>query len=128
MLTTNPAFKDTGLFHIYNFGMTEKFNYGDCGPSKITATANSLLFYGDQFELPMYTLYQRDKLDAADPLSMFWYNPGINGSWFHQLSLDRNFADVNDAWISMRSSWTDPSGLFVAMKAGRMSGHRSRMI
>lgn len=31
LLTINPAIENTGIFHIYNSGMTEKFNYGDCG-------------------------------------------------------------------------------------------------
>lgn len=31
LLTINPAIEKTGIFHIYNYGMTEKFNYGDCG-------------------------------------------------------------------------------------------------
>jgi|ERR1700727_2914897 hypothetical protein len=31
LLTINPAIEKTGIFHIYNSGMTEKFNYGDCG-------------------------------------------------------------------------------------------------
>lgn len=126
MLTINPAFEDTPLFHIYSYGMTQKFNYGDCGPPKYTATANSLLFYGDQFKKPMYVLYQRDRLDSADPLAMFWYDPQVTGSWFYDLTLDRSFTNANDAWVSMRSSWSDPTGLYIAMKAGRMRGHSVR--
>lgn len=126
MLTASPAFRETGMFHIYNYGMTEKFNYGDCGPPKFTATANALLFYGNEYSQPVYTLYQRDRPDAADPLAMLWYDPAIAGSWYHQLPLDREFSDPRGAWVSMRSSWTDPYGLFVAMKAGRMVGHATR--
>lgn len=128
MLTAMPTFKDTAWFHIYNNGMTGKFNYGDCGPPKFTATANSLLFYGNGFKNPSYILYQRDRPDAADPLSILWYNPNIEGSWFYDLPLDRDFPDLNTAWVSMRSSWTDSNGLFVAMKAGRGSGHQTRML
>lgn len=127
MLTANPAFRETGMFHIYNYGMTDKFNYGDCGPLKLTATANALLFYGIEFNMPLYTLYQRDRLDASDPLAMLWYSPHVTGSWYHELPLDRAFSDPQGAWVSMRSSWTDPSGVFVAMKAGRMVGHATRM-
>jgi len=127
MLNTSAAFKDTGIFHIYNYGMTEKFNYGDCGPPKITATANSLLFYANELNRPLYTLYQRDRPDAADPLAMLWYNPNVTGTWYHELPLDREFPDPRGAWVSMRSSWTDPlGGTFVAMKAGRMVGHATR--
>jgi hypothetical protein len=74
----------------------------------------------------MYSLYQRDQLDAPDPLSMFWYNPEVTGAWFEGLPLDKSFPDANDAWVSMRSTWTEPTGLFVAMKSGNMTGHSTR--
>lgn len=126
MLTASPAFRNTSLFHIYNNGFTEKFNYGDCGPAKITATANALFLYGRHYAEPLFTLYQRDKLEAADPLAVLWYDPEVTGSWWSDLPLDRSFDDPQGAWVSMRSSWTDPSGLFVAMKGGKNNGHSSR--
>ncbi|KAK0659472.1 chondroitin AC/alginate lyase [Cercophora samala] len=123
MMDSHPKFRDTGLFHIYNLGMTEKFNYGDCGPSKITATANSLLFYGNEYGIAEYGSFQRDRPDAADPLSILWYDSSLNGQWHDHLPLDKAFSDPSGAWVSMRSSWTDTNGVFVAMKAGKMSGH-----
>jgi hypothetical protein len=33
MMTSNTAFKNTSLFHIYVSGITQLFNYGDCGMS-----------------------------------------------------------------------------------------------
>ncbi|KAL0938150.1 uncharacterized protein CTRU02_207881 [Colletotrichum truncatum] len=36
---------------------------------------------------------------------------------------DREFPDNAGAWVSMRSTWSDPEGLFIAMKAGSMIGH-----
>jgi len=36
--------------------------------------------------------------------------------------LDHNFDDVDTAWVSMRTSWTDDDGMFVALKAGRLQG------
>jgi hypothetical protein len=122
----NPAFQNTGFFYIYSNGMTGSFNYGDCGPAKLTATANSLFFYAACFNNPMYSLYQRDRLDAPDPLTMLWYHPNTTGSWYHELPLDKAFMDPESAWVSMRSSWTSPDGLFVAMKGGRMTGHQTR--
>jgi len=126
MLTATSEFAKTGLFHIYNRGMTAAFNYGDCGPNKITATANALLFYGSKLQLPLYSLHQRDQLEAADPLSMFWYTSQISGTWYHNLPVFKSFPDVRGAWVSMRSSWADPDGLFVAMKAGKLLGHQAR--
>jgi len=114
------------MFHIYNYGITEKFNYGDCGPNKYTATANTLLFYGNLFNKPPYTLYQRDKVETADPLSILWYNSKVAGSWYHHLPLHKEFPNPNGTWMSIRSTWTDPTGVFIAIKAGRMVGHATR--
>ncbi|CAP67961.1 uncharacterized protein PODANS_1_18320 [Podospora anserina S mat+] len=123
MLDSHPKFRETGMFHIHNIGMTEKFNYRDCGPSKITATANSLFFYGREYGIPEYGLFQRDRPDAADPLSMLWYESSLKGEWHDHLPLDKAFSDPSGAWVSLRSSWTDSNGVFVAMKGGKMTGH-----
>jgi hypothetical protein len=125
-LNVSSAWSRTGWFHIYNSGPVGKFDYGDCGPAKITATANSLLFDGSQLQIPAYTLFQRDRNDAADPLSMFWYDPEVNGTWFKDLPLDKAFSDSRGAWFSSRSSWTEPDALFFAMKAGQLTGHHTR--
>jgi hypothetical protein len=49
LLTSNPNFNKTGLFHMYGFGNVQKFDYGDCGPNKFTATANCMMLYGSYF-------------------------------------------------------------------------------
>lgn len=125
-LNASSAWSQTGWFHIYNSGPVGKFDYGDCGPPKITATANSLLFYGQQLQISDYVLFQRDRNDAADPLSMFWYDSYVSGSWHEDLPLDKAFSDPRGAWFSTRSSWTDQNALFVAMKAGQLTGHQTR--
>lgn len=73
----------------------------------------------------MYTLYQRDRPDAPDPMSMFWYNANAQGGWFVDLPLDHQFPNTNDSWVSMRSSWTDTDGVYVAMKGGNLTGHQT---
>jgi hypothetical protein len=88
---------------------------------------HNTLLSSDAFALvvPVYSLYQRDREDVADPLSMLWYNPNVEGDWWYNLPLDRNFPDSGDAWASMRSSWTDGNGLYTAMKAGNATGHQT---
>jgi hypothetical protein len=146
MLHTNPAFNDTGLFHMYITGMTSLFNYGDCGPNKYSTTANAMIFMGGQFNYPQYMLHQRDRIDAPEPTGMFWYDPsvqgslrfyvhyslfntvidiGITGAFWDGMPLDHFFPNHTDQWGSMRSSWTDDKGLYVAIKAGNLTGHQA---
>ncbi|KZO90230.1 hypothetical protein CALVIDRAFT_490810 [Calocera viscosa TUFC12733] len=125
LLTANPSFNDTALFHIYVTGMTSLFNYGDHGPNKYSTTANGMLFYGTQYDTPVYTLFQRDRFDAAEPWSMFWYDGSVAGGWWDGLPLDHYFDNGLDQWASMRSSWTDNNGTYVAMKSGNHTGHQT---
>ena len=125
LLESAPQWNLTSMFHIYNQGLTSKFNYGDNGPNKFSATANSLFLWAEQFQEPRYALYQRDHADAAEPWSMFWYNPSYEGAWWANLPLDRNFDDERDAWASMRSSWTENDGTFIAMRSGLLTGHQT---
>ena len=99
--------------------------YGDHGPNKFSATANGMLFYGSKFNAPAYTLMQRDRLDAPEPYSMFWYDPSVSGAFWTNLALDHYFDDGHDQWASMRTSWTDNTGLYLAIKAGNHTGHQA---
>ncbi|SGY78606.1 BQ5605_C008g04899 [Microbotryum silenes-dioicae] len=125
LLTSNPSQNLSSLYHMYVTGQQGLFDYGDTGPRKFTATANGLLFYGDQFDIPTYALFQRDRGDAPEPMAMFWYNPQTTGSWWDNLALDHHFSNATDDWASMRSSWTDNNGTYVAMKAGNLTGHQT---
>jgi hypothetical protein len=125
MLGANPAFKLTGLYHMHVSGMTSMFNYGDHGPNKFSTTANSMMFMGSAFNNPAYTLFQRDRNDSPEPWSMFWYDPSVKGAWWDGLELDHYFNDPSDLWVSMRSSWTDNNGLYLAMKAGGLENHQT---
>jgi hypothetical protein len=125
LLSVNSNFYKTGLFHMYGQGATSLFNWGDNGPNKYTATANSLLFYANAYNQPQYALFQRDQHDSADPWSMFWYNPQVSGAFWDGLPLDYAFDNSTDQWMSMRSSWTDGNALFVGIKAGTLQGHQT---
>ncbi|KAJ7765415.1 chondroitin AC/alginate lyase [Mycena maculata] len=125
LLTVNPDFYKTGLFHMYGTGATSLFDYGDSGPNKYTATANSIIFYAEQYNQPQYALFQRDRVDAADPWNMFWYNPQVQGAFWDGLALDQTFINPGDQWMSMRSSFTDANALYVAVKAGTLQGHQT---
>ena len=125
MLSTNPDLEKTGLYHMYVTGPGSLFAYGDHGPNKFSTTANSLIFWGDQLQHPEYVLFQRDQHDAPEPNSMFWYNPTVSGAFWDGLPLDHVFDNNTDQWAAMRSSWTDEDALYIAMKAGTLTGHQT---
>jgi hypothetical protein len=125
LLSTNTNFNLTGLYHMYVKGPTSLFNYGDHGPNKFSTTANSMIFYSSQYNAPQYALFQRDQADAAEPWSMFWYDPSISGAFWNGLPLDHDFSFNGDQWVSMRSTWTDVNALYVAMKASVLQGHQA---
>lgn len=125
LMTVNDNFKKTGDFHMHVYGATSMFEWGDHGPNKFSSTANSIMFYGDFYDIPEYSLFQRDRWDAPEPWAMFWYNPGLSGAWWDNKELDGFFDDPSDQWVAMRSSWTDQNAVYVAMKAGLSTGHET---
>ncbi|KAJ9097204.1 hypothetical protein QFC21_004873 [Naganishia friedmannii] len=125
LIDSNPAWNLTSVYHMHVQGMTSLFNYGDHGPNKYSATANSLMLWADVFDEPRYALYQRDHYDSSEPWSMFWYNPSYNGAWWDGMPLDGDFSNWNDEWAAMRSSWTDNNGVYAAMKSGYLQGHQT---
>jgi hypothetical protein len=123
--TANPGFKATNDYHMAVQGMTSLFNYGDHGPNKYSATANSLLLWSSVFNDPKYALYQRDHYDAPEPWAMFWYDPAVSGTWWDDLPLDMYFPNQTDEWAASRSSWSDLDGMYWAMKSGELTGHQT---
>jgi hypothetical protein len=125
LLDVNTNFFRTGQFHMYVYGATSLFNYGDHGPNKFSTTANSMFLYSQSYKQPSFSLFQREQVDAAEPWSMFWYDPTVSGAFWDGTPLDHFFDNALDQWASMRSSWTDGHALFVAIKAGLNQGHQT---
>ncbi|KAL0578608.1 hypothetical protein V5O48_003399 [Marasmius crinis-equi] len=122
---TNPNFQKTGDYHMHAYGPTSLFDWGDHGPNKFSSTANSMILYANVYNRPEFALFQREQHDAAEPWSMFWYNPSISGAYWDNRELDAFFDNDLTQWAAMRSSWTDLNALFVAMKAGKNQGHET---
>ncbi|KAI3627967.1 hypothetical protein GLX27_000351 [Malassezia furfur] len=126
LMDQNPNWYKTGDFHMYVTGNAGMFAYGDNGPNKFGTTANQLFLYAQKSGNPRYALFQRDRADASsDPLSMFWYDPSTKGAFWNGLALDQWFNNDQGNWFSMRSSWTDMTGNYVAMKASNATGHQT---
>jgi hypothetical protein len=125
LITTNSNFGLTGVYHMYAFGATSLFDWGDHGPNKFSTTANSMFLYSTEYKHPEFALFQREQRDAAEPWSMFWYDPTVTGAFWDGLALDHFFTNETDQWASMRSTWTDVNALYVGIKAGRLMGHQT---
>ncbi|KAK0478316.1 chondroitin AC/alginate lyase [Armillaria novae-zelandiae] len=117
LLDNNVDFKKTGDFHMYVFGPTSLFDWGDHGPNKFSSTANSIIWYGTYFDEPVYTLFQREQHDAPEPWSMFWYDPTVVGAFWDGKPLDSFFDNQLDQWTI--------NALYTAMKAGKNQGHQT---
>ncbi|KAE8217118.1 hypothetical protein CF319_g8722 [Tilletia indica] len=125
MSDANQNWAKTGAFHMYIGGMAGLFAYGDNGPNKYSTTANGMFLWARLYNNPLYALYQRDRADAADPLSMFWYDITTKGGFWNGLALDQWFNNVQGNWASMRSSWTDFMGTYIGIKASNGTGHQT---
>lgn len=126
LMSQNKNWYKTSEFHMYVTGNGGMYAYGDNGPNKFSTTANQLFLYSQLAKNPLYALFQRDRADAAsDPLSMFWYDASSKGGFFNGLPLDRFFDNDQNSWGTMRSSWTDTTGVYVAMKSSNMTGHQT---
>lgn len=126
LMASNANWDKTSYFHMYVSGPGGLFAYGDNGPNKFATTSNQLMLYSKLSGDAVPALYQRDRADASfDPLSMFWYEPTAKGAFWNGLALDRFFDDTRGSWASMRSSWTDPSAVYVGIKASNLTGHQT---
>lgn len=125
MMASNPNWSNTGYFHMFISGMAGMFFYGDNGPNKYSTNANGMFLWGSLSNNPLFALFQRDRADAADPLSMFWYDPRTKGAFWNGMELDRFFNNELGSWASMRSSWTDFTGMYVGIKSSNGTGHQA---
>lgn len=125
LMAANSNFGKTGDFHMAVSGNAGMFFYGDNGPNKYSSNANGMFLFANLTGQPEHALFQRDRADAPDPLSMFWYDPSSKGAFWNGRALDQYFDDPLSGWASMRSSWTDFSGMFVGVKANNLTGHQT---
>ncbi|KAK0544276.1 hypothetical protein OC846_006130 [Tilletia horrida] len=121
----NANWANTGNFHMYVGGQAGLFAYGDNGPNKYSTNANGMFLWARLYNNPIYALYQRDRADAPDPLSMFWYDTTTKGGFWNGLALDQWFNNAAGNWASMRSSWTDFMGTYIGVKSSSAVGHQT---
>ena len=113
-LAADPGLAATGLFPRYLTGPTGKaFNYAD-STEKIPWLAQ-LFWLARKFNQPVFS---GPALGSFRPhaLALLWRDFAALPAPGEQLALDKYFREVEV--VTMRSSWQDDQGIFVAMKAG----------
>ena len=122
-LSDLAGFSETGFFPIYMAGaFGRSFNFSDCDDSP--EPAPQLLWLAKRFDHPEYAQFQvnASSVTAED---LLWYDGAMVQAPAPHLPLDKYFRRVEVA--SMRSSWTDQSGLFLGIKAGDNKANHSHL-
>jgi hypothetical protein len=119
-LAQTPGLAATGFFPLYLTGPTGKtFNYAD-SPEKIPWLAQ-LLWLAQKFKQPAFA---GPACTSSRPhaLGLLWRDFAASPRPADHLPLDKYFRGVEV--VTMRSSWQDNQGIFVALKAGdNRAGH-----
>jgi hypothetical protein len=126
-LSNAQGFDRAGHFRIYFTSPTgETFNYADSGSR--AGSAPELFWMARRFAQPAYAWQQREELKhskRADPLDLVWYALTPIQPDQEKWPLDAVFEGVQVAFL--RSSWTDPNAIFVAVKGGDNKANHSHL-
>jgi hypothetical protein len=127
-LSATPGWADSGLYQIYLAGADRMaFDFADCGLHRLSAPAH--FWMARKFHRPEYSWFRYSEL--ADPardgtvLDLLWYVPQGKDFDPARLPLDKYFRRAE--CVSMRSSFTDPNAMALAMQGGdthNLTGHR----
>lgn len=126
-LSEAPGFNRAGLFRLYFTGPTNhSFNYADA-PSGIGPSA-AMFWLARRFNQPLNArqetlLLRRTKRPTA--LDLIWYPKIAKVSTRNELPLNAIFSGVNVGFL--RTSWTDPNALWVAVKGGNNAVNHSHL-
>ncbi|MDH7569684.1 MAG: heparinase II/III family protein [Armatimonadota bacterium] len=130
---------DFGLSQIEGFGISgdyqmylsgadrTSFNFADCGLARVSTPQHFWL--ARRYNRPQYSWFRYSELTRdgweGGVFDLIWYEPSGRGYDPAQLPLHKHFRKAECA--SMRSSWTDPRALVLAIQAGdnsNLGGHR----
>ncbi|HKE21552.1 MAG TPA: heparinase II/III family protein [Bryobacteraceae bacterium] len=127
-LSAIPGWADSGLYQIYMAGADRMaFDFADCALRRLTAPAH--FWMARKFHRPEYSWFRYSEL--ADPardgtvLDLLWYDAQGKNFDPARLPLDKYFRRAES--VSMRSSFTDPNAVAIAVQGGdthNLTGHR----
>ncbi|MEK7753259.1 MAG: heparinase II/III family protein, partial [Acidobacteriota bacterium] len=126
-LSKIDGFAQSGLYQIYMGGADRmSFDFADCGLRRLSTPMH--FWMGRRFRRPEYNWFRSSELARPKQdggfLDLLWFDAS-SGFDPARLPLDKYFRAAE--CVSMRSSWTDPNALVLAVQAGdnsNLSGHR----
>jgi len=117
-LLQTPGLDRTGDFALAMTGPNRSvFGFGDVGGTMGRVSAPALWYLAKVYNKPAYAAARVLEADRRpDPLDLLWYDGDsvARGQHAATLPLDQRFRRVEA--VTLRSSWTDPEGIFVGFK------------
>jgi len=117
-LTKLPGMNLTGYFPIYSAGPTGyMLNYADAGEKSKLGAPHPAMWLANVYNNDHFSDFVNEQLATrtANVYDVIWFRPYANSA--AQRDLDK-FFNGKVALFFSRSSWTDPNGLWVGIKAG----------
>jgi len=117
-LTQLPGMNLTGYFPIYSAGPTGyMLNYADAGEKSKLGAPHPAMWLANVYNNNHFSDFVNEQLATrtANVYDVIWFRPYANSA--AQRDLDK-FFDGKVALFFSRSTWTDPNGLWVGIKAG----------
>lgn len=108
----------TGYFPIYSAGPTGyMLNYADAGEKSKLGAPHTAMWLANVYNNSHFSDFVIEQLDSrsADVFDVIWFRPYANSA--ASRALDKFFDGRVALWFS-RSSWSDPNGFWLGVKAG----------
>ncbi|MEX0884326.1 MAG: heparinase II/III family protein, partial [Cyclobacteriaceae bacterium] len=135
-LSDTPGFLETAGFYEHMSGVTGyAYNWGDAGSGKGNLTP-AMFWFAQKKDQPSLLWVERNYLDQED-LSGLTRNRILPAAliWGKNIPLDKIPVPEEKVWVGqganpvalMRTSWTDPNGIYLGFKAGSPSVNHGHM-
>jgi hypothetical protein len=123
-LTKAEGLSDACLFPVYLTGpFNRTFNFADAG----TDTPNSaeMFWFAKRYNQPACSDFHLTVGPKPNPFTLIWFNKRTEPT--KPLPLDKYYRNRKIELVTMRSSWQDPNGIFVGLKAGSNAVNHSNL-
>ena len=126
-LSESEGFSRAGHFRVcFSSPAGLTFNYADSG-SRV-GTAAEMFWLARRFAEPVYAWHEQmvaRRERSSDVLDLVWFQPEARAPDTAGWPLDAFYKGVNVAFL--RGSWTDPDGIFLAVKGGDNKANHSHL-